>query len=78
MSTIDEIMAAVRALPSGDRARLIPLLWEQVHPEDWVAPSTGWLAEANGRSDAIAAGEMPVNDWENVRARARRKAGLSE
>jgi hypothetical protein len=78
MSTIDEILAAARALPSEDRGRLIPLLWDQVAPEDWAAPLPAWIAESNRRSDSIDAGEMETDDWANVRARARRKAGLSE
>lgn len=78
MTTVDEIIAAARTLPSGDRARLIPLLWDQVGPEDWPAPSSAWLVEANQRSNAIVAGDMPTDDWTNVRARARHRAGLSE
>ncbi|MEZ6101393.1 MAG: addiction module protein [Pirellulaceae bacterium] len=78
MTTIEDILAAARALPSGDRSRLIPLLWDQVTPEDWAVPSSAWLAEANRRSDSIDAGNMETDDWTNVRARARRKAGLAE
>lgn len=78
MTTIADILAAARALSSGDRARLIPLLWDQVDPEEWVAPSAAWRAEANRRSDAIDAGEMASDDWATVRARAKRQAGLSE
>lgn len=78
MTTIEEILAAARSLPSEDRGRLIPLLWDQVAPEDWAAPSSAWIAESNRRSDSLDAGEMETDDWANVRARARRKAGLSE
>ncbi len=78
MTTINEILAAVRALPSGDRLRLLPLLWDQIAPEDWATPSSAWLAEANRRSDLIDAGDMKTDEWAIVRARARRKAGLSE
>ena len=78
MNTIEDILAAARALPSGERARLIPLLWDQFAPEDWAAPSLAWIAETKRRSDLIDAGEMQSDDWANVRARARRLAGLSE
>ena len=78
MSTIEEILAAALALPSEDRAKLIPLLWDQTSPEDWSLPSAAWIAESNRRSDLIDNGEMSADDWENVRARARRRAGLPE
>ena len=78
MTTIDDILAAALALPSQDRARLIPLLWDQLAPEDWCAPSSAWIAEVNRRSDSIDAGIMRTDDWAAVRARARRQAGLSE
>lgn len=78
MNTLNEILAAARTLSSGDLARLIPLIWDQVAPEDWTPPSSAWLAEANRRSDSIDAGNMKADDWTDVRDRARRKAGLSE
>jgi hypothetical protein len=78
MSTIDQIIAAVRELPSEDRGRLVPLLWDQIAPEDWAAPSSLLIAESNRRRDSIDAGELETDDLANVRARARRKDGLSE
>ena len=78
MTTIDEILAAVRSLPSEARGRLIPLIWDQVAPEDWPAPSSEWIAEAKRRSDFIDDGSMVAEDWQIVRERARRAAGLSE
>lgn len=78
MTTIEDILTAARSLPTGERARLIPLLWDQVDPEDWLSPSSEWLAEVNRRSDAIDAGAMATEDWAVVRARARRAAGLED
>lgn len=40
-------------------------------------PSAAWIAESNRRSDLIDNGEMKADDWKDVRARARRNAGLS-
>ncbi|MEX1042144.1 MAG: addiction module protein [Pirellulaceae bacterium] len=77
MNTIDDILAAALALPSEDRAKLIPLLWDRISPEDWPMPSAAWIAESNRRSDLIDNGEMKADDWKDVRARARRNAGLS-
>lgn len=78
MTTIEEILAAVRALPSEARGRLIPLLWDEVAPEDWAAPSPAWISEAKRRSDLLDTGRMESDDWESVRNHARRAAGLSE
>lgn len=78
MTTIDEILAAVRSLPSKARGRLIPLIWDQVAPEDWTAPSSEWIAESNRRSDLIDGGSMVAKDWQVVGERARRAADLSE
>jgi hypothetical protein len=78
MSSIDDILAAARALPTEDRVRLIPLLWDQISPDEWSMPSSAWIAEANRRSDLIDLGDMETDDWANVRDRARRQAGLSE
>lgn len=78
MSTIDEILAAVRSLPSEDRGRLIPLIWDEVSPEDWAAPSSAWISESNRRSDLLDEGLLKTEDWDEVRRRARHAAGLSE
>jgi Putative addiction module component len=78
MSTIDDILAAARTLDPKDRARLIPLLWDEFGPEGWVAPSTAWIAQANSRSDMVESDQMCTDDWSEARDRARRKAGLPE
>lgn len=78
MHTFENILAAALALPSDERARLIPLLWDQIPPKSWSKPSPAWIAEANCRSELIDRGEMKTDDWEKVRARARRKVGLPE
>lgn len=78
MTTIDEILAAVRSLPSDVRGRLIPLIWDEVSPENWPTPSSECVAEVKRRSDLLDSGSMVAEDWRVVRERARRKAGLSE
>jgi len=78
MTTIEEILAAARTLPVEARARLIPLLWNELPPEHWAPPSAAWISEANRRSDRLDKGELETESWESVRARARRAAGLTE
>jgi putative addiction module component (TIGR02574 family) len=76
MSSIDDIFSAAQSLPSGERARLIAKLWDNLSPEDWPPPDAAWIEEAGRRSDAIDAGQMSRSPWPEVRNRARRKAGL--
>lgn len=78
MSSNDEILAAVRSLPSEARGRLIPLIWDEVSPKDWAAPSSAWISESNRRSDLLDDGLLKTEDWDEVRRRARRAAGLCE
>ena len=76
MTSLNEILNAAQALPESDRARLLDALWDSVSPECWLAPSDEWLAEINRRSAAYDAGDMQSASWDEVRERARRKAGL--
>jgi putative addiction module component (TIGR02574 family) len=78
MPVFDDVLEAVRALEPADRLRLVDALWDDVAPADWPAPSAEWLAEAQRRSEAFDKGTMSAATWAEVRARARRKAGLDE
>jgi len=78
MATIEEILAAVRLLPGADRGRLIPLIWDEVSPDDWPCPSAPWVTETQRRSAEIDHGTMPTADWDVVRQRARKAARLHE
>lgn len=78
MTDYESILTAARSLPPVERARLISDLWDSTSPEDWPLPSEAWIAETNRRSDALDAGEMTGSSWQEVRARARRQAGLDD
>lgn len=78
MTTVDEILSAARSLSTVDRSRLIAALWDSESPADWLPPDEEWIAEANRRSTAVAAGEMTASSWADVRARARRRASLDD
>jgi hypothetical protein len=65
MSTFDDVLGAAQDLPSVDRIRLVQALWETVPPAEWPTPAEEWIEEA-------------ASPWPDVRARARRKAGLDE
>ena len=76
MTKLSEILVAAQTLKPSERALLLAALWDNVSPSDWVPPEARWIAEANRRSDAYDAGKMTASNWEEVRERARRKAGL--
>ena len=76
MSSLQEIFEAAQTLPASERAWLIQALWDTVESKDWVPPGEEWITEAQRRSKQLDAGQMTVSPWAEVRARARRQAGL--
>jgi putative addiction module component (TIGR02574 family) len=76
MTTVQEILDAAQALPSGERARLVQSLWDSLSAEDWTPPGDDWIDEVQRRSDAYDSGQMTAAPWSEVRQRARREAGL--
>ena len=76
MPTFHDDLDAARSLTPTDRIRLVDALWENVPPAEWPLPSVEWIAEAQRRSTAYDQGQMSATPWTDVRARARKKAGL--
>ncbi len=76
MTTVQEILDAAQALPSGDRAQIITALWDSVSADDWTPPGESWLAEVQRRSEAYDNGQMTASPWSEARQRARQEAGL--
>lgn len=78
MSTYYDILGAAQQLSPLERIELVHALWNTVPVEEWPAPNKAWIEEAQRRSAEFDAGQMPASPWPEVRARARRKAGLDE
>jgi putative addiction module component (TIGR02574 family) len=76
MSTFNDVFDAAQALPPNDRLRLIDALCDSFPPSEWPRPSEEWIGESERRSAAYDSGEMSASPWPEVRARARKKAGL--
>jgi putative addiction module component (TIGR02574 family) len=76
MSTFDDVFGAAESLALPERVRLVQALWQTIPQDDWPAPSDEWITESQRRSEALDAGQIGVSSWEDVRARARREAGL--
>jgi putative addiction module component (TIGR02574 family) len=76
MQTFDDVLEAARTLTPTDRMRLVDALWEDIPPTEWPLPSEEWIAEAQRRSVDYDQGRSSATPWNEVRARARHKAGL--
>lgn len=76
MTTLEEIIAAAKALSAADRLRLVDAVWDDASPESWPRPSQAWIEEVQQRSADYDAGRMPATPWHGVKANARREAGL--
>ena len=76
MTTLQEIIRAVKLLSPADRLRLIDTVWDETSPDTWPKPSEEWIKEVQRRSSEYDAGRMTASPWPEVQARARREAGL--
>jgi putative addiction module component (TIGR02574 family) len=77
MPDFQTILADASRLPVVDRIQLIEALWDTV-PGDALPPLTDeWLAEIQRRSAEFDSGTVKTVPWEQVRADAMRRAGLT-
>ena len=77
MSDYDSLLASASQLPLDVRIQFIEALWDTV-PEDALPPlSDEWAAEIEQRSAEYDAGTVDPIPWEQVRAEARLRAGLT-
>ena len=76
MPSFQDVLSAARTLNATERLRLANTIWEDTPPTDWPLPDAEWIAEAQRRSADYDEGRMSAATWQEVQARARRKAGL--
>lgn len=76
MSTFEDVLSAARTLSTTERIQLANAIWDDIPPSDWPLPDAQWVAEAQRRSAEYDEGRMSAATWSEVRARARKKAGL--
>ena len=77
MPDYDAVLADARRLPLVDRIQLIEALWDTV-PADCLPPLTDeWIAEIQRRSAEYDSGSVQTVPWEQIRADALRRAGLT-
>ena len=77
MTTLQEIITAVKSLSPADRLRLVDTVWDETSPDTWPQPSQEWIKEVQRRSSEYDGGRMTASPWPEVQSRARREAGLN-
>jgi putative addiction module component (TIGR02574 family) len=77
MPTIESVLADAAQLPVADRIQLIDAIWDTL-PADSLPPlSQEWTAEIQRRSAEFDSGSADIVPWEEVRAEALRRIGVT-
>lgn len=77
MPDYQTLLANASGLPVAERIQFIEALWDTL-PADSLPPlSDEWVAEIQRRSAEFDSGEVQAIPWEQVRADALRRAGLT-
>ena len=77
MSDYETLLADASRLPLDTRVQFIEALWDTV-PDEFLPPlSKEWIAEIERRSAEYDAGKAQPIPWEQVRAAALSRAGVT-
>jgi putative addiction module component (TIGR02574 family) len=77
MPDFQSVLSDASQLPVAQRVELIEALWDTV-PDDALPPlSAEWLSEIDRRSAEFDAGAVTAIPWEQIKADALRRAGLT-
>jgi putative addiction module component (TIGR02574 family) len=77
MISYETLLSEASNLPIVDRLELIEALWDSL-PADSLPPiGDEWLAEIERRSSEYDAGTVQAVPWEQIRADALRRMGLT-
>jgi putative addiction module component (TIGR02574 family) len=78
MLSYETLLADAARLPVADRIQLVEALWDTV-PADSLPPlSDEWREELRRRSAEYDSGSVRTVPWEQVRAEALRRIGVTE
>ena len=78
MTNYETVLADASHLPIADRIQLIEALWDTV-PADSLPPLTDeWREEIRRRSAEYESGSVQTVPWEQIRADALRRIGVTE
>lgn len=77
MPTYETLLADATRLPVADRIQLIDAIWDTL-PADALPPlSDEWTVEIRRRSAEYDSGCVETVPWEQIKAEALRRAGLT-
>jgi putative addiction module component (TIGR02574 family) len=74
-SATEQVLTAALALPDGDRFELVEALIASFQPTDRPPFDESWRAVIQRRSAELRSGAATPIPWEEVKRRAREKAG---
>lgn len=78
MCGYERLLADASRLPVSDRIQLIEALWDTL-PADCLPRLTHeWIAEIQRRSAEYDSGSVQTVPWEQIRADALRRAGVTD
>jgi putative addiction module component (TIGR02574 family) len=77
MPDFQSVFSDASQLPVAQRVELIEALWDTVPDEALPPLSAEWLSEIERRSAEFDAGTVTAIPWEQIKADALRRAGLT-
>jgi putative addiction module component (TIGR02574 family) len=77
LGSYDEAMQAALSLPEDQRVLIVDVLINSVQQPQSQAWCAAWLSEIQQRSREFDENSSSAVPWEEVRANARRRAGLA-
>ena len=77
MRDYQSLLASASQLPVAERIQLIEALWDTVPDDDLPPLSDEWLVEIKKRSAEYDSGAVQTVPWEEIRADALRRAGVT-
>lgn len=72
------LLADASHLPVDDRIQLIEALWDTLPADSQPPLNEEWLTEIRRRSDEYDSGSIQTIPWEQIRAEAIQRAGMTE
>jgi len=77
MLDYEKVLADASRLPVVDRVQLIEALWDSLPPDSLPPLTEEWAAEIQRRSAEYDSGSVQTVPWEQIRADALRRAGMT-
>jgi putative addiction module component (TIGR02574 family) len=77
MPDYEALLADATRLPVGERIQFIEALWDTVPADCLPRLTDDWLAEIQRRSAEFDSGSVQTVPWEQIRADALRRAGVT-